>query len=512
MQRKLLLQIGIWGTIAVLAGAAFLATSPSTRSTILGWFTGGGSEGKGKEEKVSHELVCDQAGRPVKPATMRLSSEAVKGLKVATKPVTKAGNLTLPSQIGTLGYDTDLLFPVRAPFQGVVTEIGKAKNHFAINGGSQQSGEPKLLGPGNRVKEGDLLAIIWSKELGDRKVALISALLDLYFDEDALRRVEGIYLKGSYPESSYRAQVSKVEKDLATVFAAESSLGISRLSPKEIEEIREEAKTIQKRLQASQGKPETFEQRQERIKNDVDRWAVVKVVAPRDGLIVEKNTNVRDMVDPSKDTPMFRIADLSSLLIVANFHEEYLPYLQPLLQIGKNAPLRWKITVEAEPDLPALDLPIARLAPSVDPNQHTVTVLGQLTNPVHDNNGQPKHLLVGQFVTATIDVPPPPGVVEIPTTALNEVNGESLVFVQPDPARAEYVLKRVVVVRRSKDTTLVRTLLTAEDRLFSAKEVLALRRPLETLEVGDLVVVHGVTEMTEALEGLLAKLRAETSK
>src|SRR5262249_31632002 len=154
------------------------------------------------------------------------------------------------------------------------------------------------------------------------------------------------------------------------------SLGISRLTPAEIEEIRGEAKAIQKRLH---GKPETPEQRQARIAKDVQKWANVQIVAPETGLIVEKNTNVNDIVDPSKDTPLFRIADLNRLLINANFNEESLPLLQPLLDPkGGAGRLRWKVHVEAEPDVPVLDLPVLRVAPSLDPNQHTAMVFGRI--------------------------------------------------------------------------------------------------------------------------------------
>ena len=76
------------------------------------------------------------------------------------------------------------------------------------------------------------------------------------------------------------------------------------------------------------------EQRLARIAKDVQKWAKVEILAPQTGVIVEKNTNVNDMVDPSKDTPLFRIADLDRVLINANFNEEYLPLLQPLANVA----------------------------------------------------------------------------------------------------------------------------------------------------------------------------------
>src|SRR5262249_16304625 len=64
----------------------------------------------------------------------------------------------------------------------------------------------------------------------------------------------------------------------------------------------------------------------------------------------------------------------------------------------------------------------------LDPNQHSAVVKGYIENP----NGR---LRGGQFVSVSIDRPAPPGVVEIPTTAILEDGKQSVVFVQPDPKK-----------------------------------------------------------------------------
>jgi cobalt-zinc-cadmium efflux system membrane fusion protein len=197
-------------------------------------------------------------------------------------------------------------------------------------------------------------------------------------------------------------------------------------------------------------------------------------------------------------------------MINANFNEEYLPVLQPLMTAREDlSQFRWKVKLEAMPEVPVLDLPILRIAPSLDPNQHTATVIGRITNPVKDRNNQDKHLVVGQFVTATVLIPPGANLVAIPTDALNEVNGESLVFVQPTKDLPEYELRRVVVVRRSRDVTLVRGELSPDDRNASEEEVKQGHRPLGVVRPGEWLVTQGVTEMTDALEGLISKARSE---
>ena len=63
----------------------------------------------------------------------------------------------------------------------------------------------------------------------------------------------------------------------------------------------------------------------------------------------------------------------------------------------------------------------------IDPNQHTAVIKGYVENPG-------KRIRAGQYVTATVNIPPPDDVVEIPTDSLVDDGLQTLVFVQPDPA------------------------------------------------------------------------------
>lgn len=494
-------KVGLIGLVVILV-VGIVAAMPVVQPVVHRWLNGDKKQqGAGQANEPSHDLVRDAQHKPVKPYTLHLSPVTVKGLQVTTEKVRPAGNLTLPPQAGTLAYDTDYLYPIRPRFQGEVIRIAEITEDPGDGRPTESRLKNRMIGPGDLVKKGDVLAVLWCKELGDRKVALVTALLTLYVDQENLAQQEPIYLKGSLPPATYRASRSKVEQDLTAVNAAEAGLGISRLTPEEIEEIRKEARVIQKRLQ---GKPETPEQRRQRLSEEIQKWARVDIVAPQDGIIVEKNTNLTDMVDPSRDPPPFRIADLRQLLINANFHEEYLTLLQPLLRHPGQGELRWKVHLGPGSDLPMVELPILRVAPSLDPNAHTAVVVGRIPNPVKG-----RRLVVGQFVTVTIEVPPGHNLVEIPTNALNEVDGESLVFVERDPNRGDYELRRVAVVRRTREITQVLSKLRPEDERESAEEVRQGRRPIATLEAGDVVVTHGVTEMTDALADLLAKARTQ---
>jgi multidrug efflux pump subunit AcrA (membrane-fusion protein) len=176
--------------------------------------------------------------------------------------------------------------------------------------------------------------------------------------------------------------------------------------------------------------------------------------------------------------------------------EEYLPLIREGLK--KPGGLQWEVAFQAEPGAPPQVLHVDRISPSLEPNQHNPMVIGYLPNKDHK-------YLIGQFVTAKFYLPPEADTLEIPTEALNEVKGQSFVFVKDKARPGEYTLRRVMVLRRFADYSVVRSKLRDEDRKFSSDEVKQGRYPLRTLERGDQVVTRGVVELTTALENLITR-------
>jgi multidrug efflux pump subunit AcrA (membrane-fusion protein) len=124
--------------------------------------------------------------------------------------------------------------------------------------------------------------------------------------------------------------------------------------------------------------------------------------------------------------------------------------------------------------------------------------MGRVSNP----KGR---LLVGESITATIYVRPEKNLVVVPTTALNEARGQSIVLVQPDPNKLEFVQRRVAVAERFVDVVLIRSVLNGEDKKASQKSVVEGFQPIEPLLPGERVVTQGVPMLTVALRNLLAK-------
>ena len=136
--------------------------------------------------------------------------------------------------------------------------------------------------------------------------------------------------------------------------------------------------------------------------------------------MVEKNVAVGDIIDTTTD--LFKVANVDSLTVWANAYEENLPALLDL----PPEKLRWTVRVNADPSLPPLAGRIDKIGYVSDPAQHTVMVMGRVDNP----GGR---LRAGQFITATVELPPAAHEVVVPASALVEDGRDSIVFVQPDP-------------------------------------------------------------------------------
>jgi cobalt-zinc-cadmium efflux system membrane fusion protein len=319
---------------------------------------------------------------------------------------------------------------------------------------------------GDRVKEGQLLAVVWSKDLGEKKSELVDALSQLRVNRDTLTRLKSL-TEGVIAQRQVREAERAVEASVVAVARAEATLRTWRVSEAEMEAVAAEAT----RLGKQDGRPDP---------NTVRRWARVELRAPLAGTILEKNVAVGDIVDTSTD--LFKIADLTRLCVWAHAYEDDLP---GLLALPK--PIRWTVRLKADPQGAAVTGVIDKIGDLIDPNQHTALVLGRVENP-------DERMRAGQFITATVAEPPPTGEVEVPTTALLEDGVDSVVLVQERPDRPAYTLRHVAVTARYQDVVHLRAGGTPQGEKGDKK--------LAPLAPGDRVVVAGAVELKAALEDL----------
>jgi cobalt-zinc-cadmium efflux system membrane fusion protein len=229
-------------------------------------------------------------------------------------------------------------------------------------------------------------------------------------------------------------------------------------------------------------------------------WGRVTLRVPFDGVVVEKNVHVDEMV-VDNTVNLFQIADVSRLLVIASCPEDALPTLEDL----SSSKRRWSIKTVGVASTEGLPGTIDEIGYLIDPNQHTAVIKGYVENPG-------KHLRAGQFVSATVNIPPPGDVVEIPTDAMVDDGRQSVVFVQPDAAAPHFVMRRVEVMNRFEHTVFVRRTPLSEDARLTPREAEEGLLPKEPLLAGDRILLSGVLELKAALMDLEArrdeKLRA----
>jgi cobalt-zinc-cadmium efflux system membrane fusion protein len=386
---------------------------------------------------------------PGTPSALRLPPDVLPrlGLQAAeVKPREPLPPRTL-ELAGSLALDPDRLVRIHSSFAGefvAMLRLGRDGGPFRV---------------GDTVKQGEILGIVWSKELGEKKGELLDALVREHADRLDLERLEKLSNEGAVPEAAVRQAQRVYEGDRAAVTRAERTLAVWRVPDKEIKAVKVEADRVIER----KGKHDTDTER---------RWAEVEIRAPLDGTLLEKKVNRGDIVDTN--TALYTVANLDRLLVVASAAETDLAALRALPAERR----RWTVRVAADPDAEPLHGWFDEIGTAVDPNTGTAPLKGPVENP----GGR---LRPGQFVRVTIEVPRASRELAVPASALVQEGKDSLVFVQPDPRKLEYVRRRVLVVRCGRDVVHVRSPLTPEEE----------RQGSEALRPGEQIVTAGAVEL-----------------
>jgi cobalt-zinc-cadmium efflux system membrane fusion protein len=386
---------------------------------------------------------------PGTPAALRVPPElltrvGIQTAEVRARPAAPVRSLELT---GSLAMDPDRLARVRSRCPGEVTEIGHA------------TGDGRPLHVGDRVKKGQVLAVVWSKDLGEKKSELLDAILQQRLDKETLDRLERAFTEGTIPEGTYRAARRTHEADVNAVARAERTLRVWRAPDDEIQAVKDEAERLARR----KGKRDREEEK---------NWARCEVRAPLDGTIVEKNVNVGEVV---KTTVLFQVADLGRLAVLVQAPEADAAALRALTPEQR----RWTVLPASDPDSAPVEGRIEQIGTVIDPNTGTLAVKGSVPN----RDGL---LMPGQFVRVTVPLPRGTREVVIPASALVDDGKDHQVFVQPDPRKFQYVPRRVRVVRRSRDVVHVRSPLTPEEE----------REGFESLRPGERIVTAGAVELS----------------
>lgn len=403
------------------------------------------------------------------PQTLRIPADIAQTMGYESYEVKQAPPPAPLRLEGSLFLDPNRLTHVHTRFSGEVVELGEIEGN-PDTPDAQTGVVRRPIRFGDRVKKGELLAVVWSKDLGEKKSELIDAISRFTLDQETAMRLQKLYSDGAVPERSLREIERQVESDLIAVAKAERTLRAWRLSNEDIEAIRAEAKRIHDR----QGQVDA---------DTKGSWARVEVRAAIDGVVVEKNVAMGDVVDTTLD--MFKIADLTRLDVLAHAYEEDVRLLEDL-PLNKR---RWEIYLKSDPTAKPLVGSFDQIGSIIDPNQHTALVMGWVDN-------KEGRLRIGQFVSARVELPASADEVAVPVAGLVDDGGETYVFVQQGtPALGEEKLvarRKVSTTHRRENLMYIQSKLTAEQTAAGLSE----------LRAGERVLTSGVVELSAALDDL----------
>ena len=210
------------------------------------------------------------------------------------------------------------------------------------------------------MRRDQLLAVVWSREVGEKKSDLIHAMARLALDQEQFDRLNSLE-KGVVPAHMVLDARRKCESDLIAVQRAGRTLRSWRLSEREIGEVVAEANSIRQGDHAAE--PLVAE-----------HWAKFEIRSPLDGIILERNVTIGDLVSVGAD--MFKIGDLTTLGVMANLFEQDLPLVESLSSDQR----LWTVYVASRNETPGIVGRFETIGSVIDPRQHTASVIGWVPN------------------------------------------------------------------------------------------------------------------------------------
>ena len=192
----------------------------------------------------------------------------------------------------------------------------------------------------------------------------------------------------------------------------------------------------------------------------------VPIIAPASGFILEKNVTLGKAIDTMDDT--FVIGDLSQVWMLASVRQDQLGSLR----LGRQA----RVTVAGVAGQ-EFDGRIANLGQTLDPQTRTMQVRIVLSNT--SNVLRPEML-----ATAEIPGGPPRQTVLVPSNALQQVDGQDVVFVRT--AQDHFAIRAVQVGEtHNGETPILQGLKGGEDVVVKGSFVLKSQLLKATLEEGE---------------------------
>jgi len=323
--------------------------------------------------------------------------EAPKPVPQTAIPQAQPGVIELPEGspvLGRLARERVAVHPIRMSLRAQGGKILPNENRLAhLSARVPGRIVAVYANLGDRVESGGRLLLLDSPAFGEAQLEYRKTTTAVRVTEKALERARALFDRGAIGAGEYQRREADYENARADLHEAEEKLHLLGMTEQEIERL-------------AVGKPPHA------------KVAQVFLRAPFAGEVIERNATVGEVVDPNK--MLFAVADLSTVLVRADFPEQQAGRLQTGLDV--------EVRVPAYPDLVFRGI-ITYVGAMIDPTTRTVTARSNLLNP--DRRLRPE-----MFAEVTLLMPEQP-VLAAPRAALQQVGNRTMVFVVRGPRRFE---------------------------------------------------------------------------
>jgi cobalt-zinc-cadmium efflux system membrane fusion protein len=243
---------------------------------------------------------------------------------------------------------------------------------------------------GERVDEGDVLAVIRSTELGEAKAAFIEAQARYELATKSFEREKALVEKGISGKVDYQSAQRDFTAAKGQLAAAEKRLRIFGLNEKEIEAARSGENGA--------------------------RFADLSLRAPRRGAIVRQSVTQGRFVETSES--LYTVSDLSNLWVWCDLYERDLATLQNTLRRAGGVPVKIHVRAFRGRTFPGV---IDLIGSEVDRQTRTIKVRVQVEN--RDGRLKP-----GMFATVEARIREGEQALLLPRSAVLADEGQAFVF------------------------------------------------------------------------------------
>jgi cobalt-zinc-cadmium efflux system membrane fusion protein len=354
----------------------------------------------------SPEAPASRTAEPARsPSTERvaLSAEALRTTAIATVPVEQRPLTNEIRATAVIKPNENRLAHVSPPIPGRAIAVKAVL--------------------GDQVEPRQVLALLDSLELGEKKSAFLQAQTNLEVARRNYEREAGLFKQRISSEKDYLETKGEFERSDAAYRAAREALRLVGIADADIDRI------------TWGGKGEALSH--------------FPILSPFHGTVIEQHIVVGELIRP--EDKVYAIADLRTLWILLDVYEKDLGRVA----VGKDVEVR----VDAYPEA-RFQGKIAYLSDVLDESTRTARARVEVDNA--DGRLRP-----GMFATAIITLPGSAGrpVVVVPDAAIQRVRGQPTAFVEESPG--SYLVRPLTLGRQAGDVVEVQAGLQPGERVVT---------------------------------------------